>query len=78
MYSSAVVPLVTLLQSTTHASKQLLHIMNEMNSVTPSGKAAAAANLKPFATLLHIQWRCKIDQTLKQHSIVIMTLKINK
>jgi len=53
MYSSAVVPLVTLLQSTTHASKQLLHIMNEMNSVTPSGKAATAANLKPFATVTH-------------------------
>ena len=54
MYSSVVVPLVTLLQSTTHASKQLLHIMNEMeNSVTPSGKAAAAANLKPFATVTH-------------------------
>jgi len=24
-----------------------------MNSVTPSGKAAAAANLKPFATVTH-------------------------
>jgi len=53
MYSSVVVPLVTLLQSTTHASKQLLHIMNEINSVTPSGKATAAANLKPFATITH-------------------------
>jgi len=27
--------------------------MNEMNSVTPSGKAATAANLKPFATVTH-------------------------
>jgi len=25
-----------------------------MNSVTPSGKAAAAANLKPFATVTHL------------------------
>jgi hypothetical protein len=66
-----------------HPNPKLLHILNKMEN-SPSGKAAAAASLKAFATVTHavaLQNRSNLkatfnsnhDRCKKKEEIVIMT-----
>jgi hypothetical protein len=53
-----------------HPNPKLLHILNKMEN-SPSGKAAAAANLKAFATVTHavaLQNRSNLKATFNSNN----------